>query len=479
MAYYKQVAEIYTNSPYYFDALNRMAQIYKEENDRASEIQTLDFYVARLSASERPGHALVVGKFRLADAQREYGNMLVKASATNDVGEASQTNAVAWLTRAVVGFGTVAKLLESPAAYQNSDEDKKRNEQMKEMSVFTKALCLTQIQYPKDKLPVFRKGAIAAFEDYVKQYPQGKLAAKAQLQIGTLYTILQDMPSAQAALEKLSKTYPDSDEAKNSVPMLAASLIDMGLRGEGVAKYRQMFAAGGTYTEGQFMAAAKALEDAKEYDMALQAYDRVLGIAKEVSLLAVAKLGRARSLTGQKKYPEARKLLDEFIKDKEFSKLLLVVDANLLLVEVASEEGKTEKDDLERTKLFNSAVDALKMVKKYRTEEDQQKELDLAAGEILIRKMDAEKKLGLNEKAAETRGKAIVACQVLIATINPGNAKLAAVLEKAYFYCMPLLLDHKKYKETVEDCETYLRIFPDGRYKTDMQNWLNQAKIGQ
>ena len=481
MVYYKQIAEIYTNSPYYFDALNRMTQVYKEEGDSTNEIQMLDFYVGRLSERERPGHALVVGKFRQAEAQREYGVKLARSvSSTNENSEAVQKEAVTWLTQATLIFGGVTKMLtENAAAYQSNDEEKKRNAVMLEMAVFSKAVCLSQITYPADKLPVFRKGAIAAFEEYVKLYPKGKLAAKAQLQIGTIYTILQDVPNAQAAFEKLSKEYADSDEAKNSVPMLAASLIEMGLRGEGVAKYRQMFAAGGTYTESQFMAAAKALEDAKEYDMALQAYEKVLATAKELSLVANGKLGRARSLAGQKKYPEARKVLNEFIKDKELSKLLLVVDANLLLVEVASEEGKTEKDDNERTKLFNEAVDALKMVKNYRTEEEQQKELDLSAGEILVRKMEAEKKLGLNEKAAETRGRAIVTFQVLITTINPGNVKLASTLEKAYYKCMPLLLDHKAFKEAAEDCETYLRLFPDGRYKTDIQNWLNQAKIGQ
>jgi TolA-binding protein len=483
MVYYKQIADIYTNSPYYFDALNRMSQVYKEEGDRVNEIQSLGVYIDRLSAGERPGHALVVAKFRLADAQREYGNALVKAAATNDLPEAlqvAQTNAVAWLTRSVVGFGAVAKMLtDSPAAYQAGDEDKKRNEQMKEMAVFTKALCLTQIQYPKEKLEVFRKGAIAAFDDYVKLYPQSSLAPKAQLQIATLYTVLPDVAKAQEAFERLSKTYPNSEEAKNSVPSLAKSLIEMGLRGEGVAKYREMFMAGGTYTEGQFMAAAKALQEAKEFDLALQGYERVLAKAKDPSTVALAKLGRASTLTGQKKYPEARKLLNEFIKDKELSKLTLVVDAYLLLVEVASEEGKTEKDDHERTLLFNSAVDALKFVKKYRTEEDQQRELDLAAGQILVRKMDAEKKLGLTEKAAETRGNAIVAFLSIINSINPGNAKLATVLEKAYYSSVPLMLEHKKFKDAAEESENYLRMFPDGRYKADIQNWLNEAKIGQ
>ena len=156
-----------------------------------------------------------------------------------------------------------------------------------------------------------------------------------------------------------------------------------------------------------------------------------------------------------------------------------MVDANLLLVEVASEEGKTEKDDNERTRLFNAAVDALKMVKKYRTKPEELAELDLMAGEILLRKQAAEKKLGLNEQAAETRGKAIVAFQTMIMSMDPGNAALANALEKAYFYCLPLLLEHKKYKDAEEDCEKYLSLFPDGRYKTDVQNWLNQARIGQ
>ena len=119
------------------------------------------------------------------------------------------------------------------------------------------------------------------------------------------------------------------------------------------------------------------------------------------------------------------------------------------------------------------------MVKKYRTTPEEVAVLDLMAGELLLRKMEAEKKLGKTEQAVESRGKAIVAFQVMIMNINPGNVNLAATLEKAYYYCLPLLLEHKKYADAAEDCETYLRIFPNGRWRTDVQNWLNQARIGQ
>lgn len=481
LTYYQQIAETYTNSPYYFEALNRIARVYKEEGQRTNEIAALAFYVEKLAARERPDHALIVGKFLLTDAYREYGSRLLKGE---DIAEeqkaAAQKEGVTWLAKAAQGYSEVARLLdENAAAYQRNDEEKQRNEQLREQSLFIRAICLAQINQPEGELPALRKQAVAAFEDYVKRFPKGKNAPKAQLQIGTLYTILQDTGNAQAAFEKLAKDYPDSDESKNSVPLQAAALIEIGLRGEGVAKYRQMFAAGGTYTDSQFMLAGRALEEAKEYDVAIQAYDKVLAGTKETGLIANARLGRARSLMGQKKYGEAHKVLEAFIKDKELSKLMLVVDANLLLVEVASEEGKTEKDDKERARFFTAAVEALDMVARYRTNAVDRAELSLKTGEVLLRKKEAEKKLGLTSQEAKTRGEAIVAFQVMIMNMDPGHAALQPSLEKAYFYCLPLLLEHKKFKDAEEDCERYLSLFPDGRYRTDVQNWLNQAKIGQ
>lgn len=482
MVYYNQIAEIYTNSPYYFDALNRITQVYREEDDRDAEMNALQEYVNKLAASQRPGHALIVGQFRLADAQREHGLNLLRSAQTNETPEAvldAQTNAVSWMVRAGGAFGQVMRTLtETPDAFHATEDEKKRNENLLQMATFTRAVCLSQILYPEDKVETIRRASIAAFEDYVKKYPDSKLAPKALLQCATLYTVLQDVPKAQEAFEKLAKSYPDSDEARNSIPSLAKSLIEMGLRGEGIAKYREMLAAGGTFSEVQYLDAGRALLGAREYDVALQAFDKVLATAKDTSMQGIARLGRADALLGQKKYPEARKLLSDFIKDPELSKLQLAVDANLKLVAAASEEGKSEKDQNARTLLFNQAVEALRTVKRYRTEPEEQRELDLQAGMVLVRKMEAEKQMGLNSEATETRGRAIVAFKVLIDTIDPGNAKMAAVQEEAYFQCLPLLLEHKVFGQAEEACERYLTTFPNGRYVTDVRNWLNQARIG-
>ncbi len=489
-AYYDRVVNEYRTSTYYYDALNRITQIYKAEGNFTNELSSLESLIDALQKSERPGHNLPVAKFRLAEAQRAYGTLLLKSDATNATAEVVFNEGAQMLTRAALGFDGVVRMLADPAVYQKNAEEKERNEQMLELAAFTKGVALSQLQYPKDKLTAYRTISINAFEDFLTKYPKSKYAARAQLQIGTLYTILAGSAAdekaqneykakTQKAFEDLSKNYPDSEEARNSVPMLAASLIEMGLRGEGVAKYREMFTGGGKYTPGQYSAAGEALLGAQEYTLALQAYSKVLAESKEFAVVAGAKLGKAKALLGKKQYSEARQLLATFVADPELSKLLLVVDANMLLAEAASEEGKTEADNDLRKDLFNQAVDSLKLVKNYRKTKAEIAEIDLATGNMLVRKMEAEKKLGLHDQAAETRGTAIVAFMTIIDRIDAGDASLAPYLEKAYYAFTPMLLEHKAYDQAIEDCETYLRIFPDGRYKTDMQNWLNQAKIGQ
>jgi len=486
---YHDIATVYTNSVYYYSALSRLAQIEKEEGRNLSEIEALELYVSKLTEQNKPSSELISGKFRLADAQREYASIVAKNAFTNAAPEAvaaNQAEVAKWLARAIASLSDITKRLnDSPAAYFLNAEEKKRNEQIKEAATFTRAICLTQIQQPAEKLADLRKAAIKAFEAYVKDYPQGKYAPRAQLQIGTLYTILLDVPNAQTAFEKLSRDYPSSDEAKNSIPMLAASLIEMGLRGEGVAKYRQMFAASGKYTDGQFLAAGKALEEAREFDLALQSYEKAMALTKDKTVTALAKLGKARTLVGQKRFSDAYKMLLDFT--KEYAKLEVVVDANLMLVEVASEVGKTEKDNLERKRLFNSAIEALQMVKRYKEEgvrlgkplanPGELKELDLMAGEILVRKMQAEKALGLNEQAVETRGHAIVAFTGISVSIDPNNVALANVLEKAYYHALPLMVEHKLFEDVITDGENYLKQFPNGKYRTDVQSWVSQAKI--
>ena len=230
------------------------------------------------------------------------------------------------------------------------------------------------------------------------------------------------------------------------------------------------------------------MEGSREYPLAVEAYDKVISSTKDLGYKANAMLGKARCLNGQKKYSDALQVLNQFLADKQLSRLQQMVDANMLLVDVASAEGMSVKEDKARTEIFNSAVDAIKKVRGYAnaqlknaaqkmTPEEfvKDKELQFLSSQILVRRMMAEKKFGLEEKAANTRGEACAGFTVLLSSLDPGLEPARPVLEKTYATVIPLLLEHRSYEDAESYCKEYLELFKDGQHATDVKNWLNQA----
>jgi len=499
LSFYQTITEVYTNSTYYLPSINRIAQIYGEMGDVTNELSWLNTYVEKLKASDLPGHALVAGSFRLAEAQRQFGVMqkkeLESGEGLSDEEKAALQKAyLTSLVKAAMGFNNVVKMLETPEKYQQNDKEKQSNAELKENATFLSAISRMLMSHPNaDMQKKLRQGAIDAFEAYMKAYPQGKYASRVQMQIGTLHTVNQDVENAQKAFDKLARDYPNSDEAKNSVPMQAEALMEMGLKGEAVVKYRQMFAAGGNYSEGQFLKAGDALRGAREYDAANQAYDKVLAKTKEIALRARALIGKIECQIGLKKYADAHKSIDTFLKDKELGRTRQFIDANRLLVDVASEEGRVERNDQERVRLFNIAVKALQTVRAYGTprgedgkpkavsewsdaERRADAELKLKSSEVVLDQLAAEKKLGLDDKVEETRGRAIVAFEGMLMSMKKNDPAIAPVLEKVYYDCIPLVLEHKQNADAAEYCKEYLNLFPNGKYVTEVKTWLSQAQ---
>ncbi len=500
LGYYKSIATSYTNSPYYYDALSRVSQCYAKMGETTNSIAALQTYVSKLAAKDSPGHMLITGQYRLASQIREYGVSLIRNGETNESATAEQKadwikEGSKYIAQAAKNFAGVSRLLQNPDAYQLNSAERKVNSEIKENSALLYALSLTMLQSDnaetKKKL---RLGAIKAFEKFVAEFPKSKSAPLAQLRIGTLYTINEDMKNAQEALDKLAKEYPNSEQAKNSVPMLAAALIEMGLKGEGVAKYRQMLSAGGKYTAGQFLNAAIALEGAREFELALQAYDKVLEMSKDIGHKAICLIGKAKCLQQLKRSAEAHRIVDEFIADKNLSKLQQFVDANMLLVDIASSEAKNEKNESARISLFNAAVDAIKKVRAYKRPRDIRNQpipqskwtpaqrlddarLRLLSAEVVLRQLDAERKFGTKETVAETRGKVLANMQSgMLMSMDTSDEAIAPVIEDLCYKCVPLLIEHGHYEDAIADCDLYLKLFPKGRWVTEITTFRNQAK---
>ncbi len=72
------------------------------------------------------------------------------------------------------------------------------------------------------------QGAIVAFQNFIKQYPQSNLAPRAQYWIGDSYFNLRDFKLAITSQQALIKTHPGSPSVPDALLNIASSQIEMG-----------------------------------------------------------------------------------------------------------------------------------------------------------------------------------------------------------------------------------------------------------
>ena len=474
--YYSVVAESYTNSPRAFDALSRLATIFEEEKNHDKLVAVLDDLIARLSAQPRPTQQLFSSRYRKASAVRNHALEIMRSGTTN---EADIAKATRELTYSVKYFDDLANDLKNPPpSAQVDDKERAQNAKIREIAIFNKALTLTQLPVADEvRREKMRDLAIVTYEELIKDYPKGDAAPTALIQVGSIYAMRKDAEKADAALSRLRKDYPESEQAKSALPLMAENLMKLGMREQAVARYREMFASSGAeYSDRDMLNAANALLEAKEYDLCRTAIDKVLARAEAKSSSAIqARFAECRLLVATKDYTGAIDKLKAFVND--FSNMALVVDAYMLLSQAASEAGLVEKDENRRFDLFNDSISSMKEVKKRRTNDVEVAQCDIETGRIMARKAKAEAEFGNATKARDYRGKALISYQSFIDNTPKGNAKMLPLVETAFYESIPLLIDHGQWEVVSDNCSEYLKRFPSGRYASQFNAWKNQARI--
>ena len=490
LKYWQIVATVYTNSPHYASALAQISRCSGKLGNKKDEIDYITKYLGVETVQVRRLQA----QFQLAQMYQKDGLEILANAGTNDAPEAveaDEKHGTAQIIRAVKNFtgfkADAEKALADPATPEG---DQKSYKELREAAMFMVGECWSRMNRPEKNLQMYRERAAASYEDYVKEYPEGQWAEAGYLKLGTIYTTLGEMEKSKDALDRLSQKFPDSDAAKNSKPRLAKNLIEMGLKREGAELYAEMLRTDGKYTAGQFVNAGEALIEAKSWDLANQAFEKAIRLAgtNQVVTVAKARLGQAKSSWKQGSLAEARESLDLFLADPKMSKMAIAADANLMLVEIASDQGRAEKDATMRTKCFNAAIGALKKVRQYWSRKPQweQDQLDLLSGDVLVDRMKAEDAMGLKDEAQETCERAASVFQMFIAShgvdeahpldkMDPGAV---ANLERAYESMIPLLArcGAKQAERTVRFGQEYLDLFPNGKARTTVANCMNQAK---
>ena len=484
--FYTLLVTQYRGSPHAVDALQYLAIC----NDKVGNDVEQEKWLRAFAEATKKVSARTTAQLSLALMQQKRGFAAFQAAAeTNDVeaAEAMRKDAYRGVAGAIRDFRAVADSLTKALEADGKSLDPKEREQYllrREQALFLEGASWQRLTWPESKVSTFRAQAVKAYEKYLEACPKGQYGPQALVKIGTIYTAEKNMEKAQEALARLQRDFPDSDEAKNSVPRLAKTLIEMGLNAEGVAEYKKMLETpGGKYTAGQFLLAGNALLDAKSWLVAGDAYAKAIELAapltNSAAYLAPALLGQAKASYGAQNYADARQKLDDFV--EKYGKSSLVIDAYEMLVEVASAEGSREKDDTLRMNAFNTAVRSLKKLRNYRKTQLEQDELDLRSGEILLRKMQAESAMNLQDAMKETRGRAIVTFQAFIMAHEPTDehpikdmsAAQLDHLERCYAHLLPLMSAHGSEKSDILAYGgKYRQYFPNGKHKQDVETVL-------
>ena len=468
---YYEMLESQTAFNAYPDVLMRLSALAQRQGSTTNQMAYIDRAVEAHKARGAKRNELSYVTTLLVRANETRALAMRGYYSTN---ETERAESVAGLAKAAAHFRDAAA--EIREAIKMLPDDPNLQGQL-ESAVFLYAHALEFLNLPAEKINAYRGAAIAAYEQFIKDFPASPYAARGLIQVGVLYTSLGDAKSAEAAFARLQREYPDSESAKNSVPLFAKSLMELGLTGEAVAQYRKMFAETGKFTAQQYLDAGQALLAARDNALALEAFDLVIAQEKQAppgsGLHVEASFGRARALFDGKRYDDALAALTGF--EKQYAQMERILDAWFLLVETHCVIGETEKDEAKRTRHFNAGVGTLKKIADHLKTPEGRAKTELAAALLLVRRMNGEKNMGLVEKARETCGKAAGGFLALM-SIPPGNESLSHFLHEAYKEGIPLFIEFGAEDIAAEQCEKYLATFPEGKYAPQVRAWLNQSR---
>lgn len=488
---YRYIITAFDKKNTYYNSSNyRLYLCYENLGQNEKAFEYLNAYIANETNPLRKMQSQMV----LAKKYQIDGLAKLKSASTNETPElvnAAEVEGSKQIIRGIIQLKSFAKKAEESLKDATvSAADKKSYAKLREQALYLTAECWGALTKPADKIAMFRTQAIEGFESYVKEFPEGEYSKRAYVRLGAMYTATGDIEKSKEALARLAKFFPDSDEAKNAKPRLARNLMEMGLKDQATEIYAEMLKTDGNYTAYQFLNAGDALIDARNWDLANQAFEKAVKIAStnHPSIVARARLGQAKSYYRQKNYADAREALDLFLEDKVMSRLSIAVDANFLLVEVASEQGRKEKDNDLRKKYFGAAISALKKVRTYWQNEPawKQDETYIMSAEIMKMRSEAEENMGLKEESLDSCERAATTLQAFLQSHKPNESRPIEVfepgerknLERCYVLMVELFskLGKAQAEKVLKFGTEYLTFFPEGTDKQKVLNCINQAK---
>lgn len=436
LAHYANIVSNYPKARQYVASLNRKAECEAKLNDYTNLIQTLGVYIKELGPGAGP--AYIAASYRLAEA---YGKMDQNVAAINEYSK------------------LITLLTKEPQKYGTTADDNAKNRKILEVAMFLKPTCYSRLKKPADKVTLFQTKAIEGYNEFLKEFPNSKLGPDALSTLGTLLFVLNKPDEANQAYERLAREYPTSPQASNIVYAQGKSLLDIGQTDRAIEIFGKMLASPKNFTQPQFSQVGSVMLDAKQYETAIKFYEQNR-TSTERAIWEAAAIGIAMASVELKKYPEAAQAAEELL--AKYTNSGHLVEANFIISRAYAEIGqKAEK--AQQDALFGKSIKAMNRIRKLSRDPQVRARADLEVATTYLlmgRKRDA-----------------IASFMRMLMFGDVNNVKVQPFIEEAFMKALPLLREAEMYIDILEQCEKYLKDFPQGKYVSQARAWRNDMKM--
>jgi tetratricopeptide (TPR) repeat protein len=483
LVYFLNLVENYKSNPIWPDAANQVSVCYTHLEKHAESIKMLNGLVQYLKAQERPGHRLIGAQFRLATAL----SSLAREKESDQL-----------LEVAIKNYKSIEELLGNAGTrsrYENSSEEVQANDKALQGCLFYRAMLdITRKRVPakikkayeakyKRSIPdelllksIYKKQGADLLVELADRFPKSEFSPSSLSQAAAVYSLLEKSEEAAEALKRLKKDYPDTEEAKNAEYMMAMALLDMGNRKEAMKAFREMFAGGGDYKSSQLLMAGRQLLEAREYEIAIDAFTQAEAKDADGTYKVSAQVGRGRCEVELGSFEKGIKTL-EGVREAD-PRNPYTIEICRSLAHAYSETAKDVDDPEERKLAFNKAVDAINTAGRFAQDKGRKTELKVEAARIAVRKARAEQDRGNNERYNDYLGKSVGAYLSVIMFTSPFDEGCRAPVEDAYVEVLPLMVELERFDDAMTEGTRYLNTFKNPRYALEVKQAMTMARVG-
>ena len=433
--YFQRIADHYPTDQYYPKALTQMAWGYHQAGDYEKALAGFQKLVADVPAGPDRAQA----QFTLADCLIRLGR---------------------W-SEAAVEFNKLAKWLEPEKdnPYFPAPGDAAKRMDMLIKSKFQTANCMGRIAEPKEKVPAFRKAALDLYAEVFSKFSDSELAPKAMMGKGQIELGLGQFDAAAKTFDELAAKFPNSDEGKNALYSLARSAMEIGQLDQARGAFEKMMANAGTYKPDEFTRIGQLMIDAKLYDEALKAFSQVTenpkikdspDIPENRALLERALYGRGNAQFARKSFAEAVTTLQQFT--NRYPRSGLFFDVHFLLGEAHGEMGNVGQASLAIGEIFRFTQD-----------QTQVNQASLKLAEIQL-------------KGGDKTG-ALASYQRVALLTDANKPEQRPFIEEAILKSLPVSMELGRYKDVLESCDQYLKLFPASERVSEVRRVRAEANV--